>query len=282
MHKIPIQQIPQTNCWIKNRTSRYVIMINASIAHLFIALVLVAQCFAAQKVFLKDAASQIIPNANFLIKNASATQGSSVQTCVTNTIAGDVTGQYWPSSTAGHIITKTGGGTRTIWLSAPLSAGFTISGTITPNIRGLESASAANSAFRYEIRRWLVSTGGIGSQLGISGDNGTGFVSEWTTSETTKTAPTMTPTSTAFVTGDRIVFIIYNDDGSGVTETAASRTWTLFYDGATGATGDSYFTFTENLTFSADSNNAPARTGHWLRWFLSEPSAYMAHLLWGI
>jgi hypothetical protein len=248
---------------------------------LFIFLVFAVHCFATQKVFLKDAASKIIPNADYLFKVASATQGSSVQTCVTNTIVGDVTGQYWPSTTASHIITKTAGGTKTIWFSAPLSAGFTIAGTITPNVRGLESATAANAAFRYQIMRWSVLRGGIVSSLGISADNGSSGVSEWTGSETIKTAPTMTPTSTAFVTGDRIVFIIYNDDGSAVVETAASRTWTLFYDGATGATGDTYFLFTENLTFSADTNNAPGRSAR-LRWFFADPIAYAANLLWSL
>ena len=225
-------------------------------------LLAVASCFATQKVFLKDAASAIIPNGDFLYKVASATQGSSVQTCVTNTIVGDILGQYWPSTTAGHIITKTAGGTRTIWISAPLSAGFTISGLITPNIRGLESATTANAAFQYEVLHWKVNTGGIEKMAGAqSGDDA---VSEWTASETVKTAPQVQPTSNnVFVTGDRIVIIIYNDDGTAVAETASARTMTIFYDGGTGATGDSYLLFTENLTFSADTNNAPARTAGW-------------------
>jgi len=241
---------------------------------------IVIQCFGAQKVFLTDGASRLIPNGDYLYKLANATQGASVQTCVTSTIVGDVTGQKWPSTTAGHIITKTAGGTKTIWISAPLSAGFTISGAITPNIRGLESAAQANSAFRYEVLKWKVSTGGIiQMSSAISPDNGSTGVSEWTTGETAKTAPTITPLSNnVFVTGDRLVIMIYNDDGSGVTETAGGRSWTLFYDGATGATGDSYLSFTENLTFSADSNNAPSKAAWLLRWFLSEPSRYWSLL----
>lgn len=50
-----------------------------------------------------------------------------------------------------------------------------------------------------------------------------------------------------------------HDDGSGVTE-GSGRNRTLDYDGATsGSDGDTYLSFTETLSFSADSNNAPAQ-----------------------
>ena len=94
--------------------------------------------------------------------------------------------------------------------------------------------------------------GGIVSSLGISTDNG---ATEWGTSAAVRTTPTLSPTSTAFGTGDRIVVVIYNDDGNGVTE-GSGRTWTLDYDAATGVDGDSYLSFTETISFSADSNNA--------------------------
>jgi hypothetical protein len=83
-------------------------------------------------------------------------------------------------------------------------------------------------------------------------------VTEWGTSAAVRTAPTLTPTSTAFNAGDRIVIVIYNDDGNGVTE-ASGRNWTLDYDAGTGVDGDTYLSFTESLSFSADSNNAPSR-----------------------
>lgn len=173
-------------------------------------------------------------------------------TAVISSIAGAVSGQYWPSGTTGHILTKTAGGTRTIWISDPLSSGVTISGTITPNLWGLESAIQCNCGARYEVLRWSVAAGGIVSSLGISTDSG---LTEWGTSAAVRTAPTLTPTSTAFATGDRIVIVIYNDDGNGVTE-ATGRNWTLDYDAGTGIDGDSYLSFTETFSFSADSNNA--------------------------
>lgn len=219
------------------------------------ALILLAslQLTAATKVFLHDAASAISIGGSFLTKQANSTQGSSVQTCVTNTIVGNVTGQYWPSNTQGHIITKTAGGTKTIWLSDPLSSGVTISGTITPNFHGLESSTSANAGFRYEVLRWSAAVGAIVSSLGISTDGG---ATEWGSTTAVRTAPTMTPTSTNFVTGDRIVIVVYNDDGATVTETASARTWTLQYDAGTGVTGDTYLSFTETISFSSDSNNA--------------------------
>ncbi len=172
---------------------------------------------------------------------------------VTNSITGPVSGQYWPSATTGHIITLTAGGTKGAWISAPLSAGVTISGTITPNLWGLESNANCNCGARYEVLRWSVATGGIVSSLGISTDGG---VTEWATSVAVRTSPTLTPTSTAFLAGDRIVIIIYNDDGNGVTE-GSGRTWRFDYHGATpGADGDTYLGFTESISFSADSNNA--------------------------
>ena len=212
---------------------------------------------AATKVFLHDAISKgIIPGGtDITFRQANSTQGSLKVTAVSNSIAGAVSSQYFPSGTAGLIVTKTAGGARTIWISDPLSSGVTISGAITPNLWGLESAALCNCGARYEVLRWNVATGGIASSLGISGDGG---VAEWGTTPAARTAPTLTPTSTTFNTGDRIVIVLYNDDGNAVTE-ASGRTWTLDYDAGTGVDGDTYLSFTESLSFSADSNNAPSR-----------------------
>ena len=212
---------------------------------------------AATKVFLHDAVSKgLIPGGGDIsFRQANSTQGSSKVTAVTNSISGAVTGQYFPSGTAGHIITKTAGGTRTIWVSDPLSSGVTISGTITPNLWGLESAAQCNCGARYEVLRWSMATGGISSSLGVSTNDG---VTEWGTAAAVRTAPTLTPTSTAFNTGDRIVIIVYNDDGNAVAQ-ASGRTWTLDYDAGTGVDGDTYLSFTETISFSSDSNNAPSQ-----------------------
>jgi hypothetical protein len=218
-----------------------------------LSLVTVAQ--GATKLFLKNALSVLTEGAcspSFICRRASTTQGSSVGGDTANSINGPLTGHYWPISTPGYII---GSSQKIAWFSAPLSSAVTISGIITPNIWGLESNAACNCGFRYEVLRWSVATGGIVSSLGISTDDG---VTEWTTSATVRTTPTLSPTSTTFAVGDRIVIIIYNDDGNGVTE-ASGRTWQIRYDGATGGDGDTYLSFTETISFSADSNNARPR-----------------------
>ena len=225
---------------------------------LVLALVLLAlPAQAATKVFLHDALSKgIIPGGtDIAFRQANSTQGSAKVTAVTNSIAGAVGSQYFPSGTTGHIITKTAGAARTLWITDPLASGVTISGTITPNLWGLESAAQCNCGARYEVLRWSVATGGIASSLGLSSDGG---LSEWGTSAAVRTAPTLTPTSTAFNVGDRIVIVIYNDDGNGVTE-ANGRNWTLDYDAGTGVDGDTYLSFTESISFSSDSNNAPSQ-----------------------
>jgi hypothetical protein len=206
----------------------------------------------ATKVFLHDASAAIQTTPAITYRLANATQGTSKVTAVVSSIGGYVTGQYWPSATTGHILTKTAGGTMTLWLSPPLSSGVTISGTITPNLWGLESAAQCNCGARYEVLRWSVAAGGIVSSLGISTDDG---LTEWGTGAAVRTAPTLTPTSTAFAAGDRIVIVIYNDDGSGVKQ-GSGRNWTLDYDAGTGVDGDTYLSFTETISFSADANNA--------------------------
>jgi hypothetical protein len=203
-------------------------------------------------VYLQDAASEIQQTPTIVFRTTTTSAGSSAVTAVTSSIAGAVTGQYWPSSTTGHIITKTAGGTPTIWLTPPLSAGLTISGTIYANLYGKESNNSCNCGFRAEILRWSVAAGGFVSSLGLTADNG---ATEWTTSYAVNYLG-FTSTSTAFVTGDRIGIVIYNDDGASVTE-ASGYNWTLNYGGATYVTNIEFPTVAP--AFSADSNNARAR-----------------------
>jgi len=194
--------------------------------------------------------------ASYLVKDANTTQGASAQTAITATIAGPVPAGYWPVATASVNITKTSGGTKTVWLSDPLSAGFTISGTVTAHLWGLESASAANAGYSFNVYRWAASCGCVVSALSASAS---GASAEWTTSSAVNaTPPTITATSTNFVTGDRLFIVIFNIDAGG-TQTASSRTMTVNYNGATGVSGDSYITFGQTLTFVSDFNNQPAR-----------------------
>ena len=208
--------------------------------------------FGATKLIIHDSASQLGAwPTGWGLRAADTTNGSSLKTLVTNSVAGPVTGQYFPVATTNYIVTTTAGGAKRFYISAPLSSGVTISGTITPNIYGLESNGTCNCGLRYEVLRWSVARGGIVSSLGISTDDG---FTEWTTSATLKTSTTLTPTSTVFVAGDRVAFLFYSDDANTTTE-GSGRTFTIDYDAATGGDGDTYLSFTETLSFASDTNN---------------------------
>jgi len=131
-----------------------------------------------------------------------------------------------------------------VWLSKPLNA-VTISGSLTVNLRALESSMAANQQSGIWIRRYT-----------NAGDPTTDYIIDETlpsgvemgTAEAAQNW-SATPFSTAIPAGDRIgcnVFAI--EIGVGVT----GHTHTLFFDGPTaGASGDSFITFTETITEQA-------------------------------
>ncbi len=122
-----------------------------------------------------------------------------------------------------------------------LSAAATISGTITCNIWASESSMNANAAINFRFLKWDCRTGNV-----------TEFAKTARTTELGTTIGvnnfTVTPTSTAFGIGDRIVVVPFIDDAGTM---ASGFTATYTADGTTaGASGDTYVTFTENLTFS--------------------------------
>jgi hypothetical protein len=128
------------------------------------------------------------------------------------------------------------------FMTGPLAADVTISGTITFNLWAFESSMSANAAINclvYRIRgdtlaRSLVAQSARTTELGTSASVGN-F--------------TATPTSTGFLKGDRILIVPYIDDAGTM---GGSYTVTLDYGlGSAGADGDSYVEFTETLTFAA-------------------------------
>lgn len=160
-------------------------------------------------------------------KNASPTQGS---VKVASDASATVTGP-----TAGVSILK--GGVAIDWLSPPLQA-VTIAGTVTFNFWGLESALTANVGFDCRVL-WADSDGVFiativasehGVELGTSA-----AVKNWTAA----------PTSRALRNGDRIRIQLLGNDAGGTM--ASGKTFTLDYDGPTGADGDSYVQFTETI-----------------------------------
>lgn len=131
------------------------------------------------------------------------------------------------------------------WLSRPLAAAVTISGTVTFNIWALESSMSANATLKVKVFR-ISNTGTVVSTII---DSTRTSATELGTSDAAINW-TDTPTSTNMAKGDRIMVVIYATDSSGAT-LASGFTWTVNYAGTTGgASGDSYVQFNESLTFS--------------------------------
>lgn len=225
---------------------------------LLMLLAFASQATPATKLVLQNDASAVqLGTSTYLVKRCNSTQGDAGTNTFTATHTGPLTGQYWPSSNPDHAL-RLSDGQWIVWLSDPLSAAVTISGTITPNLWGNQNDAAAHAGARYEILRWSAADGGIHESLGISAHQG---ITEWPTYPTggVRNEPTLSPASTAFNTGDRILIVIYSDDASGQTQSSGYY-WNLNYNAAgAGWDGDTYLSFTETITFSADTNNAPAR-----------------------
>ena len=126
------------------------------------------------------------------------------------------------------------------WLSNPLSADFTISGTITANLWANETAAANNVAINFVVEKMDGATGTL-TQIVKSAR-----VIEVATASAVNNF-TAAPTSTACKRGDRLRVRVFADDAGTM---ASGGTATFTYAGTTAAAnGDSWIQFTENLTF---------------------------------
>lgn len=125
-----------------------------------------------------------------------------------------------------------------IFISNPLNP-VTIAGSITANARALEGNAKANygaCCFVYHLPQ--------------NGDIAVKFGSALNTTEigTTEGNASMvfTPTSTDITAGGRLV-VVFGWGAAGGTS-ASGNTATGFYNGASGATGDAFITFTETIS----------------------------------
>lgn len=179
----------------------------------------------ATTLYLRDLASSL-GGAGLLA--CSQRRGRAAVTTTTNTTA----------SGTNITITATAGGQALSWFSEPLTNAVTISGTITPNIRCRESANAVNSGIALLIER-TNNAGTVQSTVSARAVIG----AEAGTAEAARTAA-RTPTSTAFSAGDRIKLTLSVINVG----TMGAGTFNTYHDGpATGASGDSYVTFTEDF-----------------------------------
>jgi hypothetical protein len=138
-------------------------------------------------------------------------------------------------SAAGVVETGATIGASLFWVSLPIQK-VTISGTVTANLRGLESNGLANYGIGCKL--YKVSGGAVTAAF-AQGSSTTEFL---TTEAALSIA--LTPTSTAFANGDQIGALIFY---VGVGTSASGRTATAFWNGAAAATGDTFFSFTETI-----------------------------------
>jgi hypothetical protein len=146
--------------------------------------------------------------------------------------------------------TETNGGPNLSFITNPLASGVTLNSTETCNMWGLESNTLANASFRCRIYHWT-SAGGAGAALCTGNVAG-----ELTASSAVKTS-SCAISSEVFAAGDRIIITFFLENCSATsgcpTGTMAGSTYTvtMSYDGqTTGATGDTYVSFTEALSFA--------------------------------
>jgi len=200
---------------------------------LLLILALCSPAWAATQVFLTTVApteAGAYSPCTTSRRAVNAVHGAGVTTSVTNSAA----------SGTDIATTVAAGTTELCFASDPVLTGFTMSGTITYNVWGFESAIQCNCAWRVKVYRYN------GSETLVSDKSDTG--GEMPTSNAARNWTDAAPTSTAFAIGDRIVIRtrITNAGTMG-----SGRTATMNYAGTTAAaSGDSYVTFTENIAFT--------------------------------
>lgn len=165
-------------------------------------------------------------------RRLSQRRGRASATVVTTTVASGTNIQ----------VTATAGGQALSWFSEPITAAITISGTVTVNIRGLESANTVNAGRGILIER-TDNAGTVQSTIvAVTGVPST--ITEFTTSDAANGTATYTPTSTAMAAGERIkVTLSIRNVG-----TMGAGTATISHEGAASASaGDTWVRFNEDI-----------------------------------
>ncbi len=171
-----------------------------------------------------------------------ATSGWTVATL--NTVRGGGAGSQAVNTVTGPTngVEAVSGSTPLEFMSLPLAADTTISGTITLNLWASENNKSANCAVNAIVQR-IDSVGAIISTIAQ-----TTRTTELTTTQAANNF-TVTPTSTNMLKGDRIRVRVYFDDSVSATM-ATGFTATFAWNSTTAAVdGDSYITFNETFGF---------------------------------
>lgn len=139
-------------------------------------------------------------------------------------------------------VTATAGGQALVWFSEPITAAITISGTVTVNVRGLESAANVNCGAGILIER--TNNAGVVQSTIVALTGIPATISEFGTADAARTG-TYTPTSTAMAVGERIRVTLSIRAAGG---TMGAGTATISHDGpASAVAGDTSVRFTEDI-----------------------------------
>lgn len=180
---------------------------------------------------------------NFYLRILTSTLGGAGQLCMSQKRGRASTTAITTTTASGTNIpvTTAAGGQALTWFSEPVTAAVTISGTVTVNVRGLESAATVNAGAGILIERTDATGTVLSSIVAVTGIPAT--ITEFGTTDAAKTG-TYTATSTAMAVGERIkVTLSIRNVG-----TMAAGTATISYNGpAAAAAGDTYVTFTQDI-----------------------------------
>jgi hypothetical protein len=186
---------------------------------------------AGTSLYLTDSAAEVDPNgASYDAKLLSRSRGAGATSKAVNTVAGPTNALLWTAGAGGNYLE---------WFSNQVAA-FTLTGAVWVKLRALESNSLAKVRPVLEIavcdasganpvvwsktpHAYVLSTSEGSNEFVVSGDD------------------------YSVPVGSRIRVRVYIDDYNG--GMATSYTATLYYAGAAGASGDSFITFTQTLSF---------------------------------
>lgn len=189
----------------------------------------------ATKLYLRNTTTNgITDTGDGIVYDLITTAGSSSDTGVVNTAASGTNIQW----------TKTAGGSTMAWISGRVpSGGFTLT-SVDISAWLQESNSGANAKGRVSIYKYTPGTPTI-TEIGGPFDDDKVELSTSATEDTW----TANVTDTAFAENDRILvrFFITNNGTMG-----GSRTCTLTFNAADAATGDSFATIAETVSFKAE------------------------------
>lgn len=155
-------------------------------------------------------------------------------------------------------ITATAGGTALIWYSEPFTDAATISGTVTVNLWGAESANAVNAGAGILIER--TNNAGVVQSTIVAVTGVPSTITEWPlrAAPVAKTG-TYTPTSTSMAIGERIkVTVSVRNVG---TMAAGQADFYYGQNADTATVGDSWVQFTED--FRTDQINEGDNASVW-------------------